>query len=435
MESNQNLSFEKLMERLVMERVSYKETARELAKAFPDMSYSAIESRITRYKKRLKKALKVKKPELNVSEDSPQTTSVEYKADGTMTYDRIIALRDGEDLTPEKVMRAHGLDPCMWEVLFCKSNFYQTQQKGGDILNLYQSKITVKPVTNGISFDMMKQEFEQLQSSYKPMEKKPLRKDGDGEYLYEINIADLHLGRFSNPTEIGEGIDLETTKQRFYDVINAEVDYICALGDKVQKVLFVWTNDFFNSDGANNATTKGTPQDTAVKWQELFKVGTEMLIRAIDTISTYAPVKTFYIASNHSRQTDYYAICLLNAWFRNYDNVEVVTDPTTRHYERFGKVLLGFAHSSFEQKKNLPYLMSIECPEDWGQTEYREFHLAHEHTEKVEEKGGIIFRWLPTVTSPDTWTKDCGYVGNVKRSYSFVYHKDRGLTQMNCTVI
>ena len=124
MESNQNLSFEKLMERLVMERVPYKEAARELAKAFPDMSYSAIESRITRYKKRLKKALKAKKPELNVSEDSPQTTSVEYKADGTMTYDRIIALRDGEDLTPEKVMRAHGLDPCMWEVVFCKSNFY-----------------------------------------------------------------------------------------------------------------------------------------------------------------------------------------------------------------------------------------------------------------------------------------------------------------------
>lgn len=423
-------SFEDMMAHLVAQNLTYHDTVTGLLKAFPDMTASAVESRLTRYKKRLKK-----QGGREISLDHPITKSIEYKEGGITTFDRIIALANGEDLTPERVMVAHGLDPCMWEVVSCKSNFYQTQRKGGQILNLYQSKLIVKPIADGLSFDMIRKEFDSLQAKYTPQKPLPVRKDESGEYLYEINIADLHLGRFASRNETGERLDIETTKERFFNVINAEVDRICALGDKVQKVLFVWSNDFFNSDGIGNSTTKGTPQDTGVKWQELFNTGVEMLVRAIDTIATYAPVKTFYVASNHSRQTDYYAICFLSAWFRSYPNVEIDTSYRTRHYEVFGSVLLGFSHSCYEQKKNLPYLMSVEQPEAWGRTNYREFHLAHDHTEKVEEKGGIIFRWLPTITSPDTWTTDCGYSGNVKRSYSFLYHRDRGLVCMNCTKI
>lgn len=425
-----NETFESMMARLIARGDSYKDTVMQLCSQFPGLTSVAVESRVTRFKRRMRKS-----GSMEVCADSSKVQSVEYKAGGITTFDRIIALANGEELTPEKVVTAHGLDPCMWEILSCKSNFYQTQQKGGQILNLYQSKLVVKPIANGLSFDMIQKEFEQLQATFVPS--KPLREDKneDGEYLYEINIADLHLGRFASKDETGERLDIESTRQRFFDVINSEINTICSLGDKVSKVLFVWSNDFFNSDGISNATTKGTPQDTGIKWQELFNAGVEMLVRAIDMISAYAPVKTFYVASNHSRQVDYYALCFLAAWFRTYPNVEVDTSFRTRHYERFGNVLLGFSHSCFEKGKNLHYLMSVECAQDWGQTTYREFHLAHDHTEKVEEIGGVIYRWLPTITSPDTWTTDCGYMGNVKRSYSFLYHKEKGLTRINSTII
>ena len=54
---------------------------------------------------------------------------------------------------------------------------------------------------------------------------------------------------------------------------------------------------------------------------------------------------------------------------------------------------------------------------------------------KVEEKGGVIFRWLPSITGTDTWSNDCGYIGAVKRSYSFVYDKNKGLIQINSTIV
>lgn len=67
----------------------------------------------------------------------------------------------------------------------------------------------------------------------------------------------------------------------------------------------------------------------------------------------------------------------------------------------------------------------------WASSTYREFHLAHIHCEKVEEKGGVVYRWLPSVTGMDSWHYDSGFIGAFKRSYSFTWDKDIGLESIN----
>lgn len=398
-----------------------------LCEEFSDLRFDCIRSRVRRSADKKKEKVAVK------TDDKTVQHSIEYKSDGSAVFEKIIALPTKTDITPEVVLQAHGMKKDLWEVISCKSNFYQQQKKGVEILNLYQSKLTVKPIKFAVSLDDVKKNFDDLQNHYQPI--KVGKPNKHAKYLYEINIADLHLGKFACDFETGEMLNSEIAERRFFDIIEKECDNIAQYGDYIEKILFVWTNDFFNSDGISTATTGGTAQDTDMKWQKLYITGVNMLIKAIDKLSQLAPVKTFYIASNHSRQVDYYAICTLNAWFRNYKNVEVDITPHTRHYERYGVNLIGFAHSYYEKKQNLPYLMSVERKEDWGQTSYREYHLAHYHSERVEEKGGIIFRWLPSVTGLDSWTNDSGYVGAVKRSYSFIYDRDRGLVQMNSTVV
>ena len=401
----------------------------QLISEYPELNSECIRTRVRRFVKRNNK--------FNVAPNAtiPNTEkeSFEYRSDGTAIFEKIIELASSEKLTPERILEAHGLDKDLWEVISCKSNLYQQQKRGGEIINLYQSKITAKPVHFNVSLDTVKKSFDNLQTNFKPLSVPKPNKDG--KYLYEINIADLHLGKFACDFETGEMLNSEIAEKRFFDVIKRECQNIEQFNGEVEQILFVWTNDFFNSDGISATTTGGTAQDTDMKWQKLFVTGINMLICAIDKLSTLAPVKTFYIASNHSRQTDFYAICAINAWFRTYDNVTVDITPHTRYYERYGVNLIGFAHSYYEKKNNLPYLMSIERKEDWAQTSYREYHLAHYHCEKVEEKGGIIFRWLPSVTGSDTWCTDSGYIGAVRRSYSFVYDKYRGLIQINSTIV
>lgn len=404
-----------------------------LSKTYPTMNYECIRSRVRRYREKLRTQQLCNTVETN-EVDNIENSSIEYKSDGSAVFERIIELPEKGNVTPEMILEAHGMSKDLWEVISCKSNFYQQQKKGGSIINLYQSKLVAKPIKFAVDVESVKNMFNDLQNTYEP--KDCVESNPNGKYLYEINLADLHLGKFASLYETGEHLDIPTTHKRFISVIDSEIINIKKFGvDKIEKILFVWTNDFFNSDGMSASTTGGTKQDTCCKWQELYLCGVKMLIETIDKLSKLAPVKTFYIASNHSRQVDYYAICTLNAWFRNYKNVEVDITPHTRHYERYGVNLIGFAHSYYEKKQNLPYLMSVERKEDWGQTSYREYHLAHYHSEKVEEKGGIIFRWLPSVTGLDSWTNDSGYVGVVKRSYSFIYDRDRGLVQMNSTVV
>ena len=413
--------------------------ARSLNSIFPELSEECIRSRIRRWKAKgnqtsVNQIINRKDNfETSLVNVIPKKESFEYRSDGVSIFEKIICLKDGEDLTPEKVLEAHGMDKSKWEIISCKSNFYQQQKKGGDILNLYQSKITAKPVVHQLTIEDVIDNFKDLQNTFVP--RKEGKPNKHAHYLYEINIADLHLGKFCTEEETGEFLNSDLAEKRFFELIDKEVDNIKQYGDFIEKILFVWTNDFFNSDGISGSTTGGTPQDTDMKWQKLYLRGVNMLIKAIDILSQYAPVKTFYIASNHSRQVDYYAICTLNAWFRNYNNVEIDLDPAPRYYERYGVNLIGFAHSYYEKKANLPHLMQIERAKDWGETTYREYHLAHYHSEKVEEKGGIIFRWLPSITGTDTWSNDCGYIGAVKRSYSFVYDKEKGLIQINSTVI
>lgn len=432
------LDFNDNLKSLMHEYPNRRELYDELQKLYPDLSRNAIRIRVSRYGNSNTPMNDVEpiidNKNIPVCEDysQPITKSVETKADGSTIFERIICLRDSENITPQEVLIAHGMDPNRWEVISHKSNFYQQQKKGGQILNLYQSKITVKPTQDTISFEDIKKMFSELPSDYQPIRTKC--KTG-GKYLYEINIADLHLGRFASSIETGDFLNSAIAKQRFFEVIDKECERIMELGDDVEKILFVWSNDFFNSDGISSATTGGTPQDTDQKWQQLFLTGIKMLIEAIATLSQYAPVKTFYIASNHSRQVDFYAICSLYFRFMNDDNVEVDIEPSPRYYERYGVNLIGFAHSYYEKKANLPHLMQIERPKEWGETTYREYHLAHYHSEKVEEKGGIIFRWLPSITGADTWSTECGYIGAVRRSYSFVYDKEKGLVQMNSTII
>ena len=169
--------FQMEMDKLCKSGRNVSDISNELSKIYTNLTYDCIRSRVRRYMSANKtldsvsqyNTLSEKSDNNNIDFDSPITKSVEYKSDGSAIFDRIIALRDGEQLTPNAILKAHGMNPDMWEVLSCKSNFYQQQKKGGSVLNLYQSKVCAKPTTDKISFEMIKENFDNLQNSYKPL--------------------------------------------------------------------------------------------------------------------------------------------------------------------------------------------------------------------------------------------------------------------------
>jgi hypothetical protein len=371
-------------------------------------------------------------------EQMKQKSTTEIHKDGSQSNDRFILMQEEDSKNADYLLRAHGYDTKVWELVTARSNIWNAYSKIDGKMNMYASKITVKPRTDSFSIEDIKDFFTELSKNYKSPVHTPTNYSYDGKML-ELNIADLHLGKLCWSGDSNDTYNYEIARKRFFYIIN---DVLTRTKHyKFNKILFVWSNDFFHTDTISNTTTGLTRQDSDMRWQQMFKLGSKMLIEAIDLISQFAPVETFYIGSNHDKMTSFFATENLNSWYRDNSNIYVNTDAKSRKYVEFGKCLIGFTHGHAENKR-VGGLMPIEAKEAWGRTSYREFHLAHLHSEKayrpekiVDEDQGVIVRHVSSPTATDTWHFESGYVGAIQKSMSFVWDKEDGLLDiLNTTV-
>jgi hypothetical protein len=122
--------------------------------------------------------------------------------------------------------------------------------------------------------------------------------------LLEISIMDHHLGKYCCELETGRAYDPEISERMFIIALEDLLAKSASL--PVEKVLFVCGNDFLNTDHLGRTTTAGTPQDEAIRYQESFLRGRQLLVRAIDRLRQIAPVQVVMVTGNHDTQRLYY---------------------------------------------------------------------------------------------------------------------------------
>ncbi len=274
--------------------------------------------------------------------------------------------------------------------------------------------------------------MEQFNKEYKGPTKLP--KVCENGFMLEVPIVDLHLGKLAWSPETGENYDYKIARQRYHTVVDDVV--MRAKERPISKIIFPISNDFFHFDTIAQTTTAGTAQDSDMRWPKLYSVGVEMFIKSIDQFREIAPVEVLLIPGNHDRMTGYYAILHLSAWYRNNEDVTVHVDPKTRKYFEYGVSLIGFGHGD-KEKGRIWGLMAVEAPKAWGRAKYREWHLAHEHSETTKELAGhgVILRRLSSLTGTDVWHYDMGYIGAVPKQQTFLWDKEKGLYEVWHTVI
>jgi hypothetical protein len=252
--------------------------------------------------------------------------------------------------------------------------------------------------------------------------------------MLEINIFDLHIGKWAWAAETGDNYNYKVARKRFFDAI----ERLKSLGTMfdIDEIVFPFGNDFFNSDKDYPfpQTTAGTPMENDLRWQKLFKTGREMVIEAVNELSLIAPVKLIGIPGNHDVQKTFYLGDVLDVYYANNPNVTVDNNPKRRKYYLYGKNLLGFTHgrSSDIPEQRLLLLMPQEEPQLWAMSKYREIHCGDiHHSKKVstkdEDHHGITIRYMKSLKGTDSWEDEKGYIGSVGGAEAFVWHRDNGL--------
>lgn len=357
-------------------------------------------------------------------------TETTINKDGTYSSNRLIEMNEKQCKDPKFILNAHGFDPQCWKIVSARNNIRQVISKQDGVVTLYASFITVKPIVD-LTLEQIESFYKELLTKY-PVAKINYHAVCDNGLMLEIPIEDVHFGKLSLSEDVAEPYNYNLAKDRFSFVIDDVIQNIQGLN--IEKIIFPIGSDFFHIDNINSSTTFGTRQDTDLSPQFVFKYGLECLIENILKLTTIAPVEVFCINGNHDFLSSYHAICSLQCYFHNDENVIVNTNTSPRKYIEFGKCLIGFTHGD-KEKKRIEGLMQIEAREAWGRTKYHEIHMGYLHSEHVKEVNGIIIRNLSSFTGTDLWHHNSGYVGALKKCQSFLWDKERGLKNIIITTI
>jgi hypothetical protein len=293
----------------------------------------------------------------------------------------------------------------------------------------FRFSIVTKEDVNANEEDILQKvsDFIENHSPYYPSVK---REKKDNSHLLIINPADIHIGKYSNGLETGDGYDVETACMRVLEGLEGLM--YKSEGFDVERVLFCIGNDVLHIDNVYNQTTAGTRQDVDGKWWEHFEVALALYVKCVEMLREIAPVDVIHCMSNHDYQSGFHLAHALKSWFRNDREIFFDIGVAHRKYYKYGNNLIGLEHGDGAKMDNLPLLMAQEKPEMWSKTKYRYWYLHHLH-HKVKHKWrdakdfiGVTVEYMRSPSGTDSWHSRKGYTGVPKAVEGFLHEKTSG---------
>lgn len=369
--------------------------------------------------------------------DKKEDNSVNYKeiseinSNGTMSSDKLISLDDCDKENPEALLKAHGFSPKKFELVSARNSIWQQGNSSGKI-NLYASKIVVKPLTvEKVTFEDIDNYFKNKDFSSHNLIR-PVVYNDSKDFL-EIDVADLHFGLLACADE---------TDDKNFDIHIAEENFRKAIGDilqrcegkKFKRIVLAFLGDVLHSNNALGTTAKGTPQDMDTRLNKIFDKALDMLIDAIESLEKIAPVEVIYVSGNHDRETGYMLNKALEKAFRHDNDVMFFNSPNPRKARKYGKCLIGWTHGDMKKERMMEWLKT-EYKEDYGSTVFQEVHAGHFHAietlGKIEtlekEDCGLLVRYLSNLCPASSWEHSMAFNKGKKAVTGFVWNEDRGL--------
>lgn len=338
----------------------------------------------------------------------------------------------------EDAIEFFEIDTTIWQVQKWVANSWDVSMKDKDghptKKTNYQVKLWLVPSDSSIH--ELKAELSRRIAPKKI--RKPLRKAKNGSLMIEPCIFDHHFGKVGLDTNTFEyNWSLEEATKQYHKAIERFLSEI--KGNSIDQIVFPIGNDFFNIDTPGYTTTKGTPQMSGELWQKIYTAGCHTKVAAIQALAQVAPVHIYCVPGNHDWMLGFTMGEYLQASFRDSKWIRIDNTPERRKYHEFGSVLTGYTHGDKIKPSNLHHTMSVDVPDLFGKAKYRHFKVGHLHKNAEKqvlkldiqnEFNGVSIFWCPSLCPADVWHYQNLFVGNERRSKTFIYHKTDGLEKV-----
>ena len=255
---------------------------------------------------------------------NPNKKILTINSDDTRTSQCDIEVEQGVNITPELLLEKHGFDPRHFKLISAKNSQWDSKVKGGHVINLYSSKISVAP-KNEIVWDdaLFKKIFDNIGKTKKISQYKNSDHVDNG-YALVLPIVDLHYAMWASKSATGDQYDTNVARKCLFSVIN---DVLEQVGNrKFEKIILTIGNDLLNFDTKSGTTTAGTQQDNDCEIEDAVVEVTDILIDIIEQLKKISKVEVIHIPSNHDRVVSFGIANTLRAVYRDDECVDVDAD-------------------------------------------------------------------------------------------------------------
>lgn len=236
-------------------------------------------------------------------------------------------------------------------------------------------------------------------------------------------LGDPHIGMLAWDKETGDSWDLSIAEQIFMNMFKR----IVSASPRCAKAVILNLGDYFHSDNFAGVTTRSHHSlDMDGRYPKMIHVGVRLFRWFVQCALEHH--ETVHIMSCQGNHDDigsiFLNICLANI-YENDPRVTVDISPSTFHYIRHGKTLIGAHHGHTCKMDRLPGVMACDRAEEWGQSRHRYWLTGHIHHDSKIEQAGCIVESFRTIAAKDAYGAAGGWRAG-RDIKSIIYHKEFG---------
>jgi hypothetical protein len=237
---------------------------------------------------------------------------------------------------------------------------------------------------------------------------------------------DFHYGAYADGFETPDAYNREIAVQRLHQCTQSALEEIKCYG-RPERIFALLGNDWLHSDTDGGTTTQGTKLDCDGTQEAIIYGGCRVAIEYIDKLRQIAPVTILAIPGNHDRVSTTWLRLVLQAWYRDCEDVHLMMKPGARQYFAYGQTLMGATHGDDIKIGDLGQKMAYECREDWGTSAHHLWFTGHRHAKTLMAPEGCTIIQCPTLAAAGRWEDRNAYMGEKALSL-YRIDAERGLT-------
>jgi hypothetical protein len=161
-------------------------------------------------------------------------------------------------------------------------------------------------------------------------------------------------------------------------------------------------------------------------WHSNFLIAKQLYVDTLEMLLSVADVHFTFNPSNHDYMNGFFLAQVIEAYFKNCENITFDCSIAHRKGFRYHNNLIGTTHGDGAKQELLPLLMAQEFPIEWSQTKHRYIYTHHVHHKTSKDYIGITVESLRSPSGTDSWHHRQGYQHAAKAVEAFLHCKHNG---------